>query len=288
MKSMPLIVLALALSTPCLADTVFLTADRDNTLYDDGFGGVSNGAGSYLFLGNTSLGQYRRALVRFDVAGALPPGAVVTSARLRVAVSLAPPLVDPSPTTLHRLLEDWGEGTSNAGEPGGRGTLATTGDATWRYRFYNTVEWATEGGTFVPAASAASLLGLAGESTTYGSTPEMVADVQGWLDTPGGNYGWILRGDEDFFTTARRINSRENAAPETRPILEITFDPPSACSPCVADFNNSGGTPDDADVTAFFAAWNAGDECADANGSGGTPDDADVTTFFNLWNAGGC
>ncbi|NUQ68895.1 MAG: hypothetical protein HUU18_11545 [Phycisphaerales bacterium] len=61
-----------------------------------------------------------------------------------------------------------------------------------------------------------------------------------------------------------------------------------SCAPCVADFNNSGGTPDDADVAAFFDAWNAGDACADANGSGGTPDDADVATFFELWNAGGC
>ena len=64
--------------------------------------------------------------------------------------------------------------------------------------------------------------------------------------------------------------------------------PGSSCPPCVADFNDSGGTPDDADVTAFFEAWNNGDECADSNGSGGTPDDADVTEFFTLWNNGGC
>lgn len=60
------------------------------------------------------------------------------------------------------------------------------------------------------------------------------------------------------------------------------------CPACIADYNNSGGTPDDADVTAFFAAWSNGDPCADANGSGGTPDDVDVTTFFNLWDQGGC
>ncbi|MBK9189682.1 MAG: hypothetical protein IPM33_12080 [Phycisphaerales bacterium] len=57
---------------------------------------------------------------------------------------------------------------------------------------------------------------------------------------------------------------------------------------CIADYNGSGGTPDDADVAAFFDAWNAGDECSDANGSGGTPDDADVAMFFDLWNQGGC
>jgi len=64
--------------------------------------------------------------------------------------------------------------------------------------------------------------------------------------------------------------------------------PGPSCPPCVADFNNSGGTPDDADVTAYFEAWNNGDECADSNGSGGTPDDADVAEFFTLWNNGGC
>lgn len=57
---------------------------------------------------------------------------------------------------------------------------------------------------------------------------------------------------------------------------------------CAADFNGSGGTPDDADVAAFFSAWNSGDPCADANGSGGTPDDADIAAFFAQWNAGGC
>ena len=61
-----------------------------------------------------------------------------------------------------------------------------------------------------------------------------------------------------------------------------------ACPPCVADFNASGGTPDDADVDAFFTAWNRGEDCADANQSGGTPDDADVQLFFDLWGQGGC
>ncbi|NUQ68143.1 MAG: S8 family serine peptidase [Phycisphaerales bacterium] len=55
---------------------------------------------------------------------------------------------------------------------------------------------------------------------------------------------------------------------------------------CLADFNGSGGTPDDADVAEFFTAWNAGETRADVNGSGGTPDDADVTYFFERWNAG--
>lgn len=58
----------------------------------------------------------------------------------------------------------------------------------------------------------------------------------------------------------------------------------SSC--CIADFNGSGGTPDDADVAAFFLAWSNGETTADVNGSGGTPDDADVAYFFERWDSG--
>jgi len=55
---------------------------------------------------------------------------------------------------------------------------------------------------------------------------------------------------------------------------------------CPADFNASGGVPDDADVDAFFTAWSSGDPSADFNLSGGTPDDADVDAFFSRWSLG--
>jgi hypothetical protein len=56
--------------------------------------------------------------------------------------------------------------------------------------------------------------------------------------------------------------------------------------PCAADFNQDGGI-DGADVSAFFAAWEAGDSSADVNQDGGT-DGADVSAFFAVWEAGGC
>lgn len=52
------------------------------------------------------------------------------------------------------------------------------------------------------------------------------------------------------------------------------------------DFNCSGGTPDEADSSTFFAAWSSGDPSADVNRSGGAPDDADVDFFFQHWNEG--
>jgi len=106
-------------------------------------------------------------------------------------------------------------------------------------------------------------------------------DTVAKINNPGTDGRWHLR------------NTSLSSLPQ-----QFTFTPswtecPAGSCPwsvvgCIADYNGSGGTPDDADVAAFFDAWNAGDECADANGSGGTPDDADVATFFDLWNAGGC
>jgi len=83
---------------------------------------------------------------------------------------------------------------------------------------------------------------------------------------------------EDIFS-----GSIVEAAIDDLEIIGITCTDPQ---PCPGDYNNSGGTPDDADVAAFFADWNAGDPRADMNNSGGTPDDADVAEFFNYFNQG--
>jgi CubicO group peptidase (beta-lactamase class C family) len=61
-----------------------------------------------------------------------------------------------------------------------------------------------------------------------------------------------------------------------------------AYGPCPADFDASGGTPDSADISAFFTAWLNGDDCADVNLSDGTPDLLDIDAFFTQWLAGSC
>jgi hypothetical protein len=55
---------------------------------------------------------------------------------------------------------------------------------------------------------------------------------------------------------------------------------------CPADFNQDGGV-DGADVSAFFAEWEAGNSDADVNRDGGV-DGADIDTFFAAWESGGC
>lgn len=55
---------------------------------------------------------------------------------------------------------------------------------------------------------------------------------------------------------------------------------------CPADFNQDGGV-DQADVDAFFVAWENGEPAADVNTDGGVDGD-DVSAFFAVWENGGC
>ena len=52
--------------------TATLNPTKDNTLYEDLSGGLSNGAGSHLFAGVTAAGAARRAVLAFDLAAPSP------------------------------------------------------------------------------------------------------------------------------------------------------------------------------------------------------------------------
>jgi hypothetical protein len=74
---------------------------------------------------------------------------------------------------------------------------------------------------------------MIGNAATYGpyswdSTPEMVADVQSWLDDPATNFGWILVGDESQIMTSKRFDSRENPLVQNRPLLRIVWSGPNS------------------------------------------------------------
>ncbi len=60
----------------------------------------------------------------------------------------------------------------------------------------------------------------------------------------------------------------------------------TACAPCAADYDQSGGVDGD-DIGAFFDDWQAGAPCGDVDGSGGVDGD-DIPFFFDRWQAGGC
>jgi hypothetical protein len=202
------------------AATVTLEPVRDNTLFEDPDGTLSSGAGDFLFAGRTSRGSLRRALVAFDIAGAIPTGVTIASAELTVHLTRGSG--GPQPVGLHAVLADWGEGSSDADDIG-LGVPAEIGDATWQHTFFDTDSWIMPGGDFLIAPSATTDLEETGYFT-WDSTPELVADVQAWLDHPESNFGWLIRGNEEEFGTAKLIGARENADPALRPLLTVEYE----------------------------------------------------------------
>jgi hypothetical protein len=127
---------------------------------------------------------------------------------------------------LHKLLADWGEGTSHAPMGEGDGAPATPNDATWRHRFFDTIFWTTQGGDFSATVSASQSVGGIGQYTW--SSAQMIADVQSWVNNPASNFGWLVLGDESTAATAKRFDTRESASP---PVLTIQYAPRAMPTP---------------------------------------------------------
>jgi len=237
------------LPAPALADSVTLNPARDNTLYEpiaqDSFLDRSDGAGATMFSGKVKDADadpgpgtrpaVRRAVLAFDIAANIPAGASIDNVQLIL-------YVDKVATTtaynvnLHRLLANWGEGTSNTGNSQqGRGEPPTTGDATWHHTFYSTSFWSIPGGDYSLTASATKSVGGTG-FYTWGSTSGMVADVQAWLNTPAQNFGWIIISNETTTQTTKRFGTRESTGSTGgvtwKPRLIVNYTPLVASGAC--------------------------------------------------------
>jgi len=208
---------------PLPAETIRIEADRDATLIEDREGELANGSGPFFFAGRTSQaeGSIRRALLRFDVAGSLPEGAVIEKAAL--ILFAAPGNTAPRLLSLHRVLSDWSEGPSFAS--GGGGAPSLEGDATWIHTSFDTDQWRRPGADFIEPPSAS--LEVAGTGAFTWETPRLRADVQLWAAAPRRNFGWALLGDETMPQSSKSFASREHGSADLRPVLEITFREPA-------------------------------------------------------------
>lgn len=233
--------------------TIQLNAAKDNTLYEDVNGSLSNGAGPGLFAGVTLSGDRRRALIMFDVAAELPESASITAATLLLNVSAAANSVLADAIVLHRVSTDWGEADSvavggNGG--GGAGGPALPGDATWLHSFSPNNAWTNVGGDYSDTVSASQ--SVAGNGSYTWSSPQLTNDLQDMFATPSANFGWIVLGNESFSQTAKRFDSRESFQP---PILTIEYDLPPGLD---ADFDGDNDVDGD-DLVDWKNAFGAGD-----------------------------
>ncbi len=218
MRSVLGLSLAVALlpAVPARADIISLQPTRDNTIYEDPFGLLSNGQGPYLFAGATVHGTLRRGLIAFD-PGAIPAGSTIVRAELILHMSRT--ITTAEPVTLNRALVSWGEGASFALGEGGQGAPAEPGDATWLSRFHPDLPWSSPGGDFDPDASANTLVSGNGYYSWTGLAP----DLQRWLDHPASNLGWFILGNEGAPASAKRFDTREHTDPDLRPQLIVEY-----------------------------------------------------------------
>jgi hypothetical protein len=267
-----------------LGDTVALHPVKDNTLFEDPIGTVSSGAGNAVFAGRTGSnggGWKLRALVKWDVAAAVPAGSVITSASLKMTL-----IAEHSAghtVTVHKVLADWGEAGSNGF--GGNGDFAQPGDVTWLQRFFpdTSTNWLTPGGEFSPTISTSRIVGPGLATFTWNSTPQTIADVQAWLDDPATNFGWMLKGNEATLTTAKKFASREYEVVSKRPTLTIIYTPPVQCPSDIAPSGEGDGIVNADDLLAVINAWSlTGERPEDVTGNN-IVDVDDLLAVINAW-----
>lgn len=185
----------------------------------------NNGAQPWVLCGRIQINYVNRGLFKFDLTW-LPTNAVIRSAAVTLEVIKVPDEPPENSTFgLHRMLRPWGEGDNVAGMFPGQGSPANAGEATYLCAFFPTNYWsapgAAEGLDFSSVESSFQM--IAGLGTyQFEFTPELADDVQGWVNNPDSNFGWLLKCNrEETIFTARRFASRENlGAP---PQLEIDY-----------------------------------------------------------------
>lgn len=215
-------VLCLGFASAHAATTISLRPVADTSIFfANGLTNNNFGGGNTFTAGGRPIthGGLCRALLLFDVAGSVPAGATINSVSLGLTVMDSPPGTSvASVFDLNRLTASWAEG--NGADHGG--STAGPNEATWFKRFGTLgPAWTTPGGDFSSVVSGSAMITGTGRYT-FGSAPNLISDVQSWLDNPGSDFGWILRSEtENTPRTIRRFASRLDSA--NSPVLLIQY-----------------------------------------------------------------
>jgi hypothetical protein len=214
---------SIELSSSCTYNTIY------QYQYDPSRVPDSNGGGLEISAGYTGgkRGEVQRGLIRFDFqAEGVPAQANIQSVSLELFVSGVPKRATRTNpfwlVTIEGLDQPWGEADTLRGP-------AQKGDATWYHTQFNPDDpgsasshleasgdlkpfaagapgfWPEKEGylgqerlTGTEAFVAPELAFLVGTEVGFvtWSSPQMVADVQRWVDDPTTNFGWMIVGEE--------------------------------------------------------------------------------------------
>jgi autotransporter-associated beta strand protein len=229
-------------STASRAGQVEIGAAQDATLLGGNDALTNNSlADPGLFVGTDGEDNPKRGLIEFNIAGAVPAGAMITGVQLQLTVGQVAGsgggrtggTDGPETISLFDESQAWGQPTNFPGATSfgghGHGAAPDAGDATWNYAFYGNTLWSTSGGNWTASLADHADASVTGTLTSFTwSSAAMVTDVQNWLNNPAANFGWIIKNaDETDQTDFRAFWSAQGAAannnPAIAPQLSITY-----------------------------------------------------------------
>jgi hypothetical protein len=217
-------VLVATANFPLPADTVTLAPVADTEL-DELFPTQNYGTSGDIVAGALSrFPDRRRILVKFDLSQ-IPAGSTISAVTFDISAVNKLPSGGGANSTfdIRRMLTAWNEN-----------------EATWNQRTAS-APWAAAGGAFgtevsFSVSSSIFISGLGRYS--FVSNPTMVSDVQGWVNTPSSNQGWLLLSESESTPgSARHFAAHEDAA--NAPSLTVDFTPATPPPPPLVITNNS-------------------------------------------------
>ncbi|PRX49389.1 RHS repeat-associated protein [Prauserella shujinwangii] len=223
------------------------------------------GGQPWLMAGNNSYAYGNsRAVVRFDGLSQIPSGAMVEDADFQL----------------------WGFYSNGSGATFDAHALRQSfveGEATWN-RASATTTWSTPGGSIGPALD--QVVGITNDPRWH--IWENAGVVQGWIDNPASNHGYLVKLRDEGGTARQRVLflSDEAAEPQLRPNLVVTYTEPTAAStyhaPATPSVRMIPGDEYTIPVTltnTTGTTWSAGNRVLSYRWK--LPDGTDVTTSGN-------
>lgn len=179
----------------------------------------------YYIVGDPNGSTARRGLIRFSGVSTIPAGSTITSVILSLnkrATGYTSPAETSYTCRLKRCLVDWVEA-----------------QATWNV-YATASDWpgsagCSTNGTDRAAADSATATVTStddGAWVAWGSTAQLVADVQAWVDGTANNYGWLIQSDAEnlgapavFYTT---FHPSDYSTASYRPKLVVEYTTPAS------------------------------------------------------------